>query len=1144
MAEELISQYVDRGAIKDDTDFLLKNLDAVYQQFVKLNKLKVGIDNDKSFKEVAESIKKVKKEEDELLRMQAQIEATYKKRIALESEQAKILAEEKELLRQRNAEIKNQVRENNAAEGSIEKLRATLIKLNKEYDNLSKADREASQGQGLKTQIQELDAELKKLEGETGRFQRNVGNYKSAFGDAFKTLTKELDNIKNKLSDPSLSGQQLQSLRNQEQLLSDVLEGVSANFSSTRQEAKAFQEAAARIGLTLGQQSQIFQEFRKEVGGAVDDIADIKDSIKLAASDTQGFDRLLNAATGLTGAFSVAQGAAALFGAENEELQATMVKLQAAMTILNGLQAIQNELKNKDSVFRKAINFLTATETKLTQQRTAAQVASNAATEAGTKATKGLGTALKGIGIGLILSLIPVLTKAAELFDGISNSQEDNLSKAQQNVEAEQARLDILNDSDNVLKLQGKSEAEILRLKIKQTDEVIKFREQQLMIQKEMLNGQIEAAKRNREITEGLIKILTLPLTALEKGINIVGKLFGAEKVTLAADLQNAAARLVFDENKTKKEAEASLAENQKAIEGLKNQRAGYVLSLKDIDKKAAQEQQKRDEEAAKRKQENKKKEFEAEFKLVQDNLQRRANAQKEIADDETKTLQERLAALKEYQQLQSQLIEGQKNLELNQLSEEAVRQKEELLKRKLTEKEKAQVFEETANRRKLIEANASAAEIQLAADTQKKVFDIVKQNNEKIKEDNERIQQENLNLQEKIIAYIQKPKQDDVDAAQKYAADVKALNDSLQQKKISIQEYERQRAALEKTHSIESVNSQIETIQKLIDYKKSTGRDTAEDEIALANLQKDLSDQVAEYKIENLKKIQEMERQLAADVLNLIETVVLSGYDKEKNAIEAKKTAIDEQKESEIESINSLAITNEEKAARVTLAEKKAQSEKDKLTRREQEIEVNKARAEKAAALLKIAIETATKVFEIKAQASVLAANPLTAALAPLALSQIPLLLASGAVAAALVAARPIPKFKDGRMDGPATLAIVGDGGKREVVSIPGVGDYLTPDTDTLTYLPAHAKVYPDVERYREVALASSFKTPELIPMENNIAAIQEIANRIEATSGRVVNAIKGIPLRDIHIDENGFKQWVKNGNNLTEYLNKYVKE
>ena len=282
------------------------------------------------------------------------------------------------------------------------------------YRTLTDEEKSSPFGKKLKSAIDDLDPAIKSADASIGNFQRNVGDYtnsinksfKGAFGGAFNVLVTELNEIKQKLQDPALSGKAFESLSKQGALLEQVLEGVSKEFTSTRQESRAYQEAATKLGLAFDINSEQFQKFRTEVGKGVDDIRDIKDSIRLASSDTKGLDRLVGAAQGLTGAFNVAQGAAALLGDENEELQKTLVKLQAATSILNGLQAIQNELKNKDSVFSKAINFLRGQETKLTIAQTEAQAANAVATNAGAAATSRLGFAMKALGIGAVLAAV------------------------------------------------------------------------------------------------------------------------------------------------------------------------------------------------------------------------------------------------------------------------------------------------------------------------------------------------------------------------------------------------------------------------------------------------------------------------------------------------------------------------------------------------------------------------------------------------------------------------------------------------------------------------------------------------------------------------------------------------------------------
>lgn len=79
---------------------------------------------------------------------------------------------------------------NKAQEGSLDQLRAKMAALTKEWDAMSKADREGAIGQETAKQMGELYDEITRLEQSTGRFQRNVGNYKSAFDAPAESVTK------------------------------------------------------------------------------------------------------------------------------------------------------------------------------------------------------------------------------------------------------------------------------------------------------------------------------------------------------------------------------------------------------------------------------------------------------------------------------------------------------------------------------------------------------------------------------------------------------------------------------------------------------------------------------------------------------------------------------------------------------------------------------------------------------------------------------------------------------------------------------------------------------------------------------------------------------------------------------------------
>lgn len=100
---------------------------------------------------------------------------------AVVKDNTKLVTEEKYILAQKTKELKNQVREELNAKGSLEQRRAALIRLQTAYDRLSPRERDTSWGRRMQTTIFALTNQIKQLETVTGRDQRNVGNYASAW---------------------------------------------------------------------------------------------------------------------------------------------------------------------------------------------------------------------------------------------------------------------------------------------------------------------------------------------------------------------------------------------------------------------------------------------------------------------------------------------------------------------------------------------------------------------------------------------------------------------------------------------------------------------------------------------------------------------------------------------------------------------------------------------------------------------------------------------------------------------------------------------------------------------------------------------------------------------------------------------------
>jgi chromosome segregation ATPase len=285
----LITEFIDRTGIEADKDFMLKALNELLNAVNKVKENKIGLQGASTFKEAATETDKLRQAQDELSKVQQKLKD-------IQTEAGRQLLEYKDKLRQATNEQKNAIREQNASVGSIEQMRAALIRLNKEYDNLAQAERDSAKGQELKTKIKGLSDSLKGLEGETGRFQRNVGNYSGAV----KILEKSLQEVKGKLDELTASGNTntatFETLQKEFGVLNNVVNSQAHGFVSMREEIKSNQAAIEQLSLVYGEDSEIVRSLILENGKLRDSFSDLKATQKAVGSDTFAFDALLQGA--------------------------------------------------------------------------------------------------------------------------------------------------------------------------------------------------------------------------------------------------------------------------------------------------------------------------------------------------------------------------------------------------------------------------------------------------------------------------------------------------------------------------------------------------------------------------------------------------------------------------------------------------------------------------------------------------------------------------------------------------------------------------------------------------------------------------------------------------------------------------------
>lgn len=121
--------------------------------------------------------------------------ASTQKVVLSKKELAKLLAEEKYIQAQATKELKNNIREQINAKGSLEQRRAALIRLQTAFDRLSATERATPAGQRLDGIVGRLNDQVLTLERNTGRAGRNVGNYLSKAWSGLKLIANILPGV-------------------------------------------------------------------------------------------------------------------------------------------------------------------------------------------------------------------------------------------------------------------------------------------------------------------------------------------------------------------------------------------------------------------------------------------------------------------------------------------------------------------------------------------------------------------------------------------------------------------------------------------------------------------------------------------------------------------------------------------------------------------------------------------------------------------------------------------------------------------------------------------------------------------------------------------------------------------------------------
>ena len=224
----------------------------------------------------------------------------------------------------------------------------------------------------------------------------------------------------------------------------DTVGRASEKVQSLRSQLKEMKAELASGNLS----TEAFNKLSIKAGELQDRIGDVNQRVKNLASDTGKLDGFVSVATGIAGGFAAAQGAMALFGDENKDLQKTLLKVQGAVALLNGFQAVANTL-NKDSA---ASTLLLGNANLFNSVKTTAAAAATTlytfVTNGATVATKAFRAALLATGIGAIIVLLGAL--AVAMANAGDETDETTEKIKRQNEELEKHKQLVKEDADKL----------------------------------------------------------------------------------------------------------------------------------------------------------------------------------------------------------------------------------------------------------------------------------------------------------------------------------------------------------------------------------------------------------------------------------------------------------------------------------------------------------------------------------------------------------------------------------------------------------------------------------------------------------------------------------------------------------------------
>ena len=946
--------------------------------------------------------------------------------------------------------LNNEAKMMQAAEGSYQRLSLELERLKMAQKQLNEEEKQGAEGQLLEKEIQNLDAHLKDMAADMGEFQRNVGNY----AVAGKSLRAELKELTMQMA----------------QMLADGVDPTS----------EAFLEVAERAGVLK------------------DAMEDAKDTIKDYSNDTQGLTQGISVLQTAVGGWQALEGAMSAFGMESKDAAAATQKLMGIMSLMNGIQRVSTELTtNGTGAYRAyhailkllglekaALATTTTAEAAAMQadavaagENAAAQAAGVASTEAATVASgahaaavgvetvaltgataaaTALKLALAALGIGAVIALI------VALYEGIKEFNKD----AEQAAEISKGLNEAMKEGE---KSTAATAAE-MKYYVGVVNDFNGSAEEEKRLVDELNSKYGESIGYYQSIAQwksALTSISEYYIDVLKWEAIAQANLQKYAEATAEGNLDAAAAyEQQFEFYKKMAAQQSKVVQNLVKLHGggTKPTSGGSRSTRKSGSSRSTTDNGAEDAEKEMQELINEANEMLDEWQKTA--TERAIAIAAIVTSTTTEAYQEQVESVRSLYATQAELIEEARDKAITEKQKEfddAIA-KAKKYNKDTKELEEARVTALTAianEYQRQLEDNASDMEATLADIAADRLALIEKEN-------------------EQEIASITASNAEKVNILRELYLEELRMAEGNERKIEQVRKrYAKESAELAEQNAIDVAQATIDGLERALAVEDLTDEDRERIAKELAQAKMNLAKAVGDAEENQLDRtlkdeqdgrdgrIEAMQKwaQKAAETIGNVSDLFAAMYDSQIEKIEEQMDAEQAHHDAQMAQIDELeehgVITKEEAELRKREAEARTARAQEQLEKKKAQIQYKAAVMDKANKVAQIAINTALGIMTTFAQLGW-----------PAGIAGAAFVAAMGAIQTAAALAQPIKAYKEGTKGKPhpGGLAIVGDGGKTELV-VMDRHVWLTPDKPTLVDLPKGAEVYPsatpeDVER------------------------------------------------------------------------------